>query len=160
MQSFRNRKKRKPNQNQVDEHKGNLTHAESKKQHKESRPKLKETTERKLHYSMSFLQPFILESVGPKYLVKLDTGPLPSSAWAGWRAFDSETEVEAAKCVLYFRPMLRMLSSSHLRCMPGVEEEEHDVMSDRRRSPNFQKADHVKPLDSPPLSGWSCQLTS
>ncbi len=94
---------------------------------------------------MSFLQPFILKTVGPKYLVKLDTGPLPSSAWAGWRGFESEMEVEAAKGVPYFRPMLRMLSSSHLRCMPGVEEEDYDVMSNRRRSPNFEKADHVKP---------------
>jgi hypothetical protein len=44
--------------------------------------------------------------------VQLDAGPLPSSAWAGWRCFNSEMEVEAAKGELYRWPILTAVKLS------------------------------------------------
>jgi hypothetical protein len=38
--------------------------------------------------------------------VERDKGPLLSSAWAGWKGFESGEEVEAAKGKPYGRPML------------------------------------------------------
>jgi hypothetical protein len=43
----------------------------------------------------------------PNDPLKVDPGPLPLSAWAGWKGFDREAEVEAAKGVPYRRPKLR-----------------------------------------------------
>ncbi len=48
----------------------------------------------------------------PNDPVKLDPGPLPLSAWAGWKGFDREEEVEAAKSVPYCRPKLRAATLS------------------------------------------------
>ncbi len=43
---------------------------------------------------------------------------MPSSAWAGWKYFESPVKVEAAK----------ELSNCDNRCTPAVEEEDHEVM--------------------------------
>ncbi len=51
--------------------------------------------------------------------VKLDAGPMLSSAWAGWICFESEMEVEAAKGVPYGRPILgavKLLSKVYTSC--------------------------------------------
>ncbi len=59
----------------------------------------------------------------------VDAGPLPSSAWAGWKGFGSEVEVEAAKGVLYCTTVLcPQLTSCYLRCMPAAEERDYYVM--------------------------------
>ncbi len=47
---------------------------------------------------------FIVQEEDP---VQLNARPLPSSAWAGRGVFDSEVEMEAAKCLLYRRPKFR-----------------------------------------------------
>jgi hypothetical protein len=45
-------------------------------------------------------------------IVLLDARPLPSSAYAGWKGFDSEVEVEAAKAEPYGWPKLRAVQLS------------------------------------------------
>jgi hypothetical protein len=52
-------------------------------------------------------------------------GPLLSSAWAGWKSFDSEVEVVAVKNLQCCQPEL---SSSFLRWTRAAEEEDYDVM--------------------------------
>jgi hypothetical protein len=63
--------------------------------------------------------PYCQPMLRAKDPVQVDTGPMPSSAWAGWICFESEMEVEAAKGVPYRRPMLgavKLLSKVYSSC--------------------------------------------
>jgi hypothetical protein len=79
--------------------------------------------------------------------VQLDAGPMLSPAWAGWKCFESEVEVEAAKGVPYRRSMLRAVQlSSEVYSSCGGEGLRCNVLY-RQRSLNFQDLRRVKPLE-------------
>ncbi len=75
-----------------------------------------------------------------------DAGPLLSSAWTGWMCFDSEVEVEAAKCEPYRRFMLRAVQLSYeVYSSCGGEGLRCNVYS--VDCIHFQYPDRVKPLE-------------
>ncbi len=99
---------------------------------------------RQLYYSLGSLPCTVY--VGSKDPVYLDKRPLPSSAWASWKDFESGVEVEAAKDEVYRRPMVRAIqlsSEMYASCRGG--ELRWNVLY-RLRSPDFQIAVRVKPL--------------
>jgi hypothetical protein len=79
--------------------------------------------------------------------VQLDAGPMLSPAWAGWKCFECELEVEAANGVPYCRSMLRAVKmSSEVYSSCGGEGLRCNVLY-QRRSLNFQDLYRVKPLE-------------